>query len=60
MDMGIALDKSGCLDANQKDHVGETIEGERTGRDNWIGEIHLWNELETYRNRNSSESKTVN
>ena len=58
--MGIALDKSGCLDANQKDHVGQRIEGECTGRDNWIVGIHLWNELETYRNRNSLESKTVN
>jgi hypothetical protein len=58
--MGIPLDKSWCLDANQKDHVEERIEGGSTGRDNWIGRIHLWNELETYRNRNSSESKTVN
>ena len=59
MDMGLALDKSWCLDANQKDHVGERIEVGSNGRDNWIGGIHLWNELETYRNRNSSESKTL-
>ena len=50
---GNSTGQEGVLDANQKDHVGERIEGESTGRD-------IWNELETYRNRNSLESKTVN